>query len=134
MSWKWVRTVSVSGWVLLGIVGCGGSDGPARYELSGSVTYRGQPVTAGHILFAPDHTQQNNGPGTHAEIENGRYQTLTGQGTIGGPHVVSISGSDGKPYDMGRQINPMGRPLFADYKVSIDLPRETATHDFVVPD
>ena len=60
------------------LIGCGKS-GPERYEVSGAVTYHGRPVRGGRILFTPDTTQGNNGPGSVAEISNGMYYTRQGK-------------------------------------------------------
>ncbi len=118
----------------LGLPGCGGDSGPPRYGLSGSVTYGNQPVPAGYIVFAPDKSKGNDGPGSQADIKDGRYETPPGQGTIGGPHLVTISGFDGKPIEMGGgQKNLQGSPLFTNYQTSADLPKKPGTHDFSVP-
>ncbi len=113
--------------------GCRSDSGPERYELSGSVTYNGQPVPAGYILFEPDKSKGNDGPGSSADIEDGRYRTPPGQGVIGGPHIVTICGFDGKPIDLGQgQKNPQGNPLFMNYQITVDLPKHSTTHDFHV--
>jgi len=109
--------------------GCGGSSGPERYPLEGAVTYDGQPVPGGSIEFEPDHTQGNRGPAGYATIENGRYATLSEKGTVGGPHVVRITGTDGQPTGE----SPYGTPIFPQYKTTADLPREAGSHDFEVP-
>jgi len=118
---------------LLGPAGCGGDAGPARYDLSGTVTYDDRPVPAGYILFAPDKSQGNQGPGAQADIRDGHYQTPAGQGAVGGPHVVTISGFDGVAFGEGPATNPMGKPLFATYQTKADLPKEAGTRDFSVP-
>ena len=96
----------------------------------------------GIILFAPDYALGNNGPGTRAVIQDGRYQTAPGKGTIGGPHIAIIDGFDGiRPHqktagthESGREkIAALGQPLFRSIHVKIDLPRQAATHDFVLP-
>ena len=124
------RRSAVCGWVLLlFVVGCGQQRGPTRYELSGSVTYRGQPVPAGWIFFDPDSSRQNSGPGSAAKIKDGRYETPSGKGTVGGPHVATINGRDGTP---NAEI-PGGLPLFPPYSMKIDLPKESSTYDFNGP-
>ena len=113
--------------------GCGKATGPARYDLKGSITYAGKPVAAGYILFAPDKSKGNDGPGAAAEIKDGVYHTRPKEGTIGGPHVATISGFDGKPSGVGPGVNPMGKPLFPSVQISMDLPKEAATHDIAIP-
>lgn len=109
--------------------GCGGSSGPERYPLQGAVTYDGQPVPGGSIEFEPDGSKGNRGPAGYATIENGRYATLPEKGIVGGPHVVRITGTDGK----ATGESPYGTPLFPQYKTTADLPREAGSHDFNVP-
>ena len=113
----------------LSLAGCGRS-GPPRYELSGTVTYGGQPLPAGVIFFDPDVRQGNDGPQGFAHIQDGRYDTRQkGKGQVGGPHRVRIFGFDGHP---GPEL-PMGKPLFSEYQADHHLPRENSTRDFDVP-
>ena len=113
--------------------GCGRSDGPHRYEVSGRVTYQGKPVPVGTVQFVPDTSKGNSGPATAAVIDQGRYCTRPGKGTVGGPHVVIVAGSDAIAFDSpeGRQLE--GMPLFSAYRTHVDLPNESCVQDFDVP-
>ena len=112
-------------------MGCA-DDGPGRYHVSGSATYAGKPIPQGSIRFIPDSKANNRGPAGFAVIENGRYDTSqSGKGTVGGPHLVLISGFDGQA-SPGEEMES-GRPLFPDHRTCTDLPKETATRDFDVP-
>jgi len=111
------------------LVGCGGSDGPERYPVEGAVIYDGKPVPAGRIDFEPDPAQGNKGPAGYATIEDGRYATAQGKGTVGGPLVVRITGTDGE----ATGESPYGTMLFPTYTTSVDLPHESTTHDFDLP-
>lgn len=112
------------------VCGCGGDAGPDRYDVSGTVTFNGQPVPAGHIIFEPDTSADNSGPQGAADIRDGKYDTgADGRGTVGGPHVVRISGFESFSED---ENNP-AKPLFTDYETTVDLPEETTTKDFDVP-
>ena len=112
------------------LVGCG-TDGPPRFDVAGQVTFRGQPVPAGTIIFEPDSTKGNDGPQGMAPIENGTYSTAKGgRGTVGGPHHVTILGCDGVNLS---ETSPQGKPLFAPHVTTADLPKERSTFDFVVP-
>jgi hypothetical protein len=104
-----------------------------RYDLSGAVSFKGQPVPTGSIIFAPDVSKGNSGPGSTAEIKDGVYRTLPGRGTIGGPHIATISGFDGKSYRKGGDEYPSGNKLFPMTEVRIDLPKEPAKYDFILP-
>jgi hypothetical protein len=113
---------------VLAAVGCGGSQ---LVEVSGEVTFDGKPVPAGRIYFTTDTTKGNDGPQGFAEIHDGKFDTRkNGRGAWGGPTVVSIKGFDGNMEGAG---NAVGRPLFKEHKVSIDLPRESCTQNFTVP-
>jgi hypothetical protein len=114
-------------------LGCSKQKGPSHYDLSGSITFNGRPLPAGVIIFSPDGSRGNKGPGATAEIKDGVYHTAAGQGTIGGPHVAAISGYDGKGYQKGKEEFPLGKPVFSEVRIQVDLPKEAAKHDFILP-
>lgn len=119
--------------LLLGLTGCG-KGGVGRFELSGKITYGGKAVPQGYLRFVPDTKKGNHGPGATATIIDGQYKTLSNLGTVGGPHIVHIVGTDGISYKTPEgNVIPIGRPVFPEYQESIDLPKESATHDFDVP-
>ena len=112
------------------LAGCG-PGGPARYDVSGQVTFDGQPVPVGTITFVP--APGNTGPGGSAAIENGRYDTtVSGKGPTAGPHVAIISGFDGKAVGGVEKLQE-GRPLFIEFRETIEIPQERTAVDFVVP-
>jgi len=119
----WVATA-------LAILLAGCSSGERTYNLSGSVTYKGKPVPAGHIVFEPDTKSGNSGGPGFAKIKDGHYDTsiLDGRGTVGGPHLITIHGLDGVP--RGELLN--GIPLFQEYSTTADLPKKDGTQDFEV--
>lgn len=114
-------------------IGCNRNTGPARYDLSGSITYDGKPVPVGSILFAPDTSKGNDGPGASADIIDGVYRTRKNDGTVGGPHVATISGYEKKEGQLSPIESPMGKPLFMNVRINLDLPKQTATHDIAIP-
>lgn len=123
------QAIALLGMIVL--LGCG-SGGPAQYHVSGTVTYGGQPVPTGQVLFAPDTAKGNSGPATAVRIQDGKYDTRhANRGTVGGLHVVTISGFDGKP-DPNSEL-PEGQMLFSDYRIEVDLPQQSSTQDFAVP-
>ncbi len=75
--------------MVLFVVGCG-QRGPARHNLSGTVTFRGQPVPAAWIHFDPDTSQGNSGPSSSAKVENGRYKTFPDKGIFRGAYMVTV--------------------------------------------
>lgn len=126
---NWLAAVVVAA-TMASLVGCGGDSGPKRYDLSGTVTYDGKPVPAGTIIFEPDSSKGNPGPQGVAEIRDGKYDTSkNGKGLIGGPHIVRITGFDRATEDE----TTTAEPLFSEYKIEVDLPKEGGTKDFEVP-
>ncbi|GAB4132339.1 hypothetical protein JCM17478_18770 [Thermopirellula anaerolimosa] len=112
--------------------GCGKGD-VRRNPISGTITYRGEPVPAGSITFIPDASQGNSGPAVTIAFENGRYDSRdAGIGHIGGPHKIRITGLTGK--DSGDEFFPQGTLLFPDYETSADLPRGPSERNFTIPD
>ena len=117
-------------WLLLLALGCGQA-GPGRFDVSGKVTFAGNPVPSGWVSFTPDTAKGNSGPQGVAAIRAGAYDTTgaNGKGTVGGPMIVRIEGFDGQ----ATPDLPNGRPLFAPYEVKVELPRERITKDLEVP-
>lgn len=113
------------------VVGCG-DRGPRRHRVSGSVTFGGDPVTSGRIVFDPDVAKGNSGPQGFAWIRAGRYDTADRncRGTVGGPQIVTIDGLELKGDD---SLMPSGRLLFPTHEERIELPKSDATRDFDVP-
>ena len=133
-----MQTILRSSLVIVGLAfltGC--NNEPERFDLSGTVTYKGTPVPAGNIIFSPDDSKGNRGPSTSATILNGKYSTPSGQGVFGGPYVARIFGSDGIPApipgDPNKTLNPSGKQLFPDIQVPIDLPKKPGSQDFSLP-
>ena len=115
--------------ILVISAGCGKS-GPPVYHVAGTVTFKGELVPAGTVLFQPDESQGCTGPAGIARIKDGKYDTAGegGKGVVGGPHLVRITGLDGKPVEMA----PEGVPLFPEFTTKVDLPAEDSSHDFAV--
>tara|TARA_R110002095_G_scaffold204266_1_gene186855 strand:+ start:9101 stop:9526 length:426 start_codon:yes stop_codon:yes gene_type:complete len=114
--------------------GCGSSDdGPERYDVTGSITYKGAPLESGRITFVPDSEKGNQGPVGYAMVEAGKYDTRApgGKGTISGAIQILITGDNLALSETG-EIQP---PLFVDHKETADIDPQQAltTLDFDVP-
>jgi hypothetical protein len=110
-------------------VGCSGS-GPRKVELSGKVTFKGQPVPAGFISFTPDFGQGNAGKEVRVvQIKDGGYDSSKEQnpGIYPGPTTIRIAGFDGKPIP----LFPQGKQIFNPHEIRDTL--EGGTRDFDVP-
>ncbi|WP_299464227.1 hypothetical protein [uncultured Gimesia sp.] len=117
-------------------VGCSsGGDAPARFDLSGTVNYKGEPVPYGELIFIPDSSKGNKGAGSVAKIESGRYQTQKEKGVIGGPHRVQIKGFTGSPTAgaVPAEGESVPQPLFKQYETEVDFPLKSSTYDFEIP-
>jgi hypothetical protein len=113
---------------ILALCGCGG---PQRGEVSGNVTFAGKPLPAGRIYFTPDFTKGNDGPQGFADIRDGMFDTrVGGKGSSGGPMIVVIRGYDGIA---GDTPGSLGKRLFMDFQIPVELPKEDCTRDFEVP-
>ncbi|UUO04943.1 hypothetical protein M4951_16305 [Blastopirellula sp. J2-11] len=104
-----------------------------RYEISGNVTFAGQPVPQGTIFLMPDPQKGNTGPGSTGIIRNGEFRIPAQRGVVGGAYVVSITGF-AAPTGMSSEEDPMiGDPLFAEFQTFTDLAAERSTQSFEVP-
>jgi hypothetical protein len=121
-------TLSLAAVLLLMVVGC--SDQPREYPLSGKVRFKdGTSVPAGTIVFEPDATRGNSGPGIMVEFRNGEFNTRSGQGVRGGAYLARVIGYDGVP------VNELiyGKALFDEQTVAIDLPNAASQTEIIVP-
>lgn len=99
------RQANVTPWSVLSAVlvvclaGCGGSgDGPARVPVEGEVTFHGQAIEKGSILFIP--ASGTTGPRTGATIESGRYALDHDRGPVIGTLRVEIRADRDFGYDI----------------------------------
>jgi hypothetical protein len=79
---------------LLCVLGCGADDGlGTRYSVSGTVTYKGQPVPKARISFIPN-GKDSAKQGASGEIDNGSFSLSTlspGDGALPGDYRVTVS-------------------------------------------
>ena len=112
------------------LAGCGGEE--KLYDVSGTITFNGQPIPKGLIFFDPDPSKGTPGTQGFAEIENGKFDTAAagkGRGIRGGAYIIRISGFDGKVAPEA----PFGQYLFPEHELTRDLPAQNQTFDFDVP-
>jgi hypothetical protein len=118
------------GALLLPLAACSNKS-PSRFDLWGTVTFKGRPVPAGLIAINPDLSKGNDGPQGLAEIRNGRFDTRhLAKGAPSGPVILLIDGFDGVPQPEA----PYGKPLFLGYKRTMELPREPTEKNIEVPE
>jgi len=116
---------------LLPAVGCTSKPKPA--QLSGKVTFKGQPVPAGYISFAPDVANGGQGAMRVLQINDGEYDSAkeSEPGINPGPYFLNIAGFDGKRIPFFGQ----GKQIFNQVKdIEFTVPDGATTKDFVIPD
>lgn len=111
-------------------LGCGGEK---TYQVSGKVTFKGQPISTGKIFFVPDHSKGNKGPSGYADIKDGAYDTSApgGAGCIGGPMTITIQAADAAA-QTSKSVQG-AKALFPPYSTVADMPKSDSTKDFDVP-
>ncbi len=120
--------ITASGFVIT--VGCGDDTGlPARYPVTGTVTYNGKPIEKGQINFiAPAKSELRDANGF---IENGKYFLTTAKqadGAIPGDYgviVTAIEVDDTKIMDTVKKYGGGGRQS--------DIAKATAKGKLLVP-
>src|SRR5262245_11790557 len=118
---------------LLLVIALGCSPKPKTVQLSGKVTFKGQPVPAGYIIFMPDVGNGNRGSSKLLKIKDGVYdssQEPPDQALTPGAYQLRIAGFDGQilpRFNQGKQIfNPVDETLV--------VPDNVSTKDFTIPD
>lgn len=111
-------------------VGC--SNKPKMAQLSGKITFKGNPVPAGWISFTPDVAAGTNGQIRVMQIQEGVYDSNTGDepGIPPGSYMVKIAGFDGKRVPMYGQ----GKQIFNPIEDKFVVPDGKSTKDWQVPD
>jgi hypothetical protein len=113
------------------LAGCS-KGGVPRVDLWGEVTWNGQPVPAGYVIFAPDSKRGNSGPQGIAVIKNGAYSTRKKEGrpAVPGPLVVTVHGFDGVSLGEDR---PNGSRLFMPCDLPLTAPETSGELNIEVP-
>lgn len=115
--------------LLLVIVGCDSK--PKLTEISGTVTFKGQPIPAGDVSFTPE-VSVSGGQLQMYMVKDGKYDSAQtpGSGLLPGKYKVRINGYDGK------QIPNFysGKQIFNAVEEQIEITAGKMTKDFVVPD
>jgi len=126
-----MRSIVIPLILLLSFAGC--SSKPKPSQLSGKVTFKGQPVPAGYVSFAPDVESGNLGQMRVFQIKDGVYDSAKDNppGINPGKYMVRIAGFDGVKiprYGQGKQIFNEVTDLY------IEVPQGETTKDFVIPE
>ena len=124
------------------VVGC--SSGPARSAVEGMVTFGGQPLPAGRIIFTP--LAPNVGPTVTARITAGKYQVARSAGPVVGMNRVEVEADlnlgfalDDEEAFARRGATPLpSSPIPPEFGVNSQMsvevmPRKTNKFDVAVP-
>jgi hypothetical protein len=124
--WRWLAP----GLLAAGLVGCGPDHGLTLGRARGKVTYNGEPVHYGTVLFVPDATKGTDGPSAMGIIrEDGTYELSTdsgGDGALVGVHKVGVVGLDPTPVNAQATPSPEEAPV--DYMKSKAKAAQAATN------
>ena len=79
--------------VLLGLAACGCGSGPSgRYAVSGTVSFKGQPLEYGTIEFVPATKEITSFQG--APITDGKFSIPADKGLMPGKYMVRVSSAE----------------------------------------
>ena len=129
----------VLGMLLLVVAAGCGRGGPARYDISGTVQFRGNPVPAGTITFIPAGASAGHQPLGFCTFRDGEFQSRSGRSPGAGSYRVLITVCDGVAYEtrLGDIVeeHPLGKNIFSSHTIDLELPdRHGSVLDFIVPD
>ena len=98
--WNFLKALSnVTFALIVSCTGFGcGKTGPERSTVSGTVSYGGEPVEQGVIVFTP--VDAKSGQAVGGNIVNGKYEIAGGKGPFPGSYLVKIEASR----KTGRQV------------------------------
>jgi hypothetical protein len=110
------RTIQLVAVLLVGAAGCGSDNGLDLARVSGKVTYKGEPIKNGTIIFQPDESKGTTGPQAIGTItSDGSYilsSETAGDGAVVGHHKIGILGLEDKPAEGAAAMpNPEEDPL-----------------------
>lgn len=137
------RLLRIIGYVLTAVFlcGCGRDGGLERIAVSGTVTYRDQPVQKGLIRFIP--SSGTEAPLTTTAIVDGKYEAAGKNGVPVGTHRVVITarsdaqGAAGPATDRGprsKQYLPDKYNTKSELTITIPSGSHRITKDFVLAD
>lgn len=122
------RLVAVA-FVLTLAASCSSKENPS--QLSGKVTFKGQPVPAGWISFTPDVAAGGKGQVRVLQIKDGEFDSSKEDppGINPGTYLIMIAGFDGKRIPMYGQ----GKQIFNPVDDKFTVPPGATTKDFEIP-
>lgn len=119
-------------WLAAMTIGCGGSEN--GLQVSGKVTFKGNPVPAGMVYIMPDSAKGNSGQSGYAVINNGAYDTAAegGRGAAAGAVVIAVEGIDPNP-PANAEPDVTTTVLFPRYEMKAELAKSPSEQNIDVP-
>ena len=114
--------------------GCGKKD--ERFEIRGQVTYQGEPIAEGKILFMP---LDESRPQAIANILDGEYATASPGGVFVGKYKVQVFGyrGTGKVQDLGelygtheQQLQYVPAKFNRETELTLEISSEESDYNF----
>jgi hypothetical protein len=124
MNWKPLIALLV-----FSVAGCSSQAKVA--QLSGKLTFKGQPVPAGYISFTPDVAAGNLGQIKVLQVKDGVFDSAKEPepGLKPGKYQLRIAGFDGVRIPLFGQ----GKQIFNAFTEDFEVPEGTTTKEFIVP-
>ena len=115
--------------LIVATVGCGGRDPnlPATYPVQGIVTYQGQPVQNGSVVFRPEGSGNSARGVTDAQGEFTLSTYEKADGAVSGKHKVTVEVMQGRGSAAPRRVLLEASPIPVKY-----ADRETSPLEVVV--
>ena len=88
----WLSVLAGATGFLILFAGCGGSDGPIRVPIAGTVTLDDSPLLTGVIRFVP--TGEDGGPAASTRIVGGEFKFSADDGPVIASHRVEIEATE----------------------------------------
>ncbi|MEW4565482.1 hypothetical protein AB1K70_23345 [Bremerella sp. JC770] len=112
-------------------IACSDSEG-RRYSVKGIVSFQGQPVPSGNIVFEPNADKGESGRACMAMIHNGEYAVSADGGVLPHSYHVRVTGYSGGSRDSGASGGDV-KELFPEYVTENTFDPENAVLDIEVP-
>lgn len=126
------RLFLLSGLMLTAVFTVGCNPAPKVAQISGTVTFKGQPVPAGYVTFTPDVATGTLGQVVGFQIKDGKYDSKANvpPGLPPGSYKIRIGGFDGVKIPMWGQ----GKQIFNPIEDNCTVTDGTSTKDFEIPE
>jgi hypothetical protein len=114
------------------LIGCGQEDPFPRHVVTGTVTYQGQNLKHGILIFEPRESIGELAPVSYAPVRDGVFKTDEEEGPTTGEYRVKVLGYDRTGLDPEDQESEVPQ-LFPPYETHVELPTPDGTLDIEVP-